>query len=107
MNFQSAKRAVEGEVQRTGASPSAAFRTLQLRQAALFADCALDRLNWSHCAYAGDDVEQVKALAGLAKTALDHALYGPNADPVEAPAEWMLPPTLEALGATVVKGSRS
>ena len=96
MSYSSTKQAVDGEIRRTGANPSAAFRTLQLRQAALLADLALDRPGWYCCAYAGDDVEQVKALAGLAKTALDHALYGPNADPVEAAAEWMLPPTLEA-----------
>ena len=66
MSFRSTKQAVAGEIRRTGANPSAAFRTLQLRQAALLADLALD-----------------------------HALFGPGADPVEAPARWMLPPTLE------------
>lgn len=72
-----------------------------LRQAAQLADLALDRLNWTHPAYAGDDVAEVGALAGAAKSALEHVLYGPNSGPLDEPAEWMLPPSLEEMAATV------
>jgi hypothetical protein len=106
MSFDAWRQAVDGEVERTGASRGAAFRTLQLRQAAQLADLALDRLNWCHPSYAGDDAAEVTALADAAKSALDHALYGPNADPLEEPPEWMLPPSLAAMGDAMLADAR-
>jgi hypothetical protein len=92
-SFSETARAVAREVQRTGAKPSAAFRALQLRQAAQLAEMALDRLNWSHPSWVGDDVDETAALANLAKRSLEHALYGPNADPLplDDPPEWKWP----------------